>query len=305
MLKNSLLRSFPGLLVLIFSALAMAALAADKPPAAVSKASADQQMPRVVMVQVGNQEITVRDFMQYIIRTSKVVEKATTPEGKHELLTEMVSTELLTQEVRRRGWLPGDPSLIDLRKAIAKLAQAEFPAPGMPGDEEIQAYYEGHPERFGIPPLVRISHIQFQVPYNGTAKQKHEAWERAEAVLARVRKGEDFGSLAVELSDAESAKENKGDVGFMSTKIPWLEKALQGVQVGEYTGIVESPAGFEILLLMDMREGYVRPLAEVRDEAIGFMLEDGQRKARDAYVKELAAKTKIVTVMEGIGDVSP
>jgi parvulin-like peptidyl-prolyl isomerase len=80
-------------------------------------------------------------------------------------------------------------------------------------------------------------------------RTKDEAKKRADQVLARAKKGEDFGKLADELSDDPSAKMNHGALGrfTQTTMVKPFADAAFALKPGEVSGIVETPFGFHVI----------------------------------------------------------
>jgi len=84
---------------------------------------------------------------------------------------------------------------------------------------------------------------------NTVARTKEEARAFAEEVRGRVMDGEDFTTLAKELSDGPSAKTG-GDLGAFGRgdMVPAFEKVAFGLKTGEVSDVVETPFGFHIIL---------------------------------------------------------
>ena len=49
--------------------------------------------------------------------------------------------------------------------------------------------------------------------------------------------------------------------------------------------MLESPVGYEIILLQDKRDAMIAPYANVRDNIVKRIQTEGQAKAREAYLK--------------------
>ncbi len=83
-----------------------------------------------------------------------------------------------------------------------------------------------------------------------------ETEEEAEAVRERLEAGEDFATLAQELSIDEATKENGGDVGWMAfdeRDIPFSAMAFR-LEVGEISPVIETARGYQILKLEEKDE---------------------------------------------------
>jgi peptidyl-prolyl cis-trans isomerase C len=78
-----------------------------------------------------------------------------------------------------------------------------------------------------------------------------ETEEEAQTVLARLEAGEDFTSLAEELSTDESTREDGGDLGWFprGMMVPEFEEATFALQPGETSDIVQTSFGYHIILV--------------------------------------------------------
>lgn len=72
--------------------------------------------------------------------------------------------------------------------------------------------------------------------------------EAADAVMDRLTAGADFAELARETS-IDSSRDSGGDLGFFGPgeMIPEFEQAAMGLEVGELSGVVQTPMGFHII----------------------------------------------------------
>lgn len=100
--------------------------------------------------------------------------------------------------------------------------------------------------------VVGVRHILFQ--WAGAQMSKEDATREAaraeaEAVLAKLRAGEDFQVLARKHSDGPSAPKG-GDLGVFGkgAMVPPFETAAFALDVGEISEIVETQFGYHILL---------------------------------------------------------
>ena len=92
---------------------------------------------------------------------------------------------------------------------------------------------------------VRASHILFKIPPGG---DDAEARVKAEAAVSRIRAGEDFATLARELSEDTSAA-GGGDLGFFTRgeMVPEFADVAFGQEAGEISEPVSSPFGVHII----------------------------------------------------------
>jgi parvulin-like peptidyl-prolyl isomerase len=78
-----------------------------------------------------------------------------------------------------------------------------------------------------------------------------EAEEEAQTVLTRLEAGEDFVSLAKEISIDEGTREDGGDLGWFPRGVmaPEFEEAAFALQPGETSEIVQTSFGYHIILV--------------------------------------------------------
>lgn len=179
-------------------------------------------------------------------------------------------------------------------------------SPTLVTDQDINDYYNGHKGEFEE---VRARHILFATTPEGPAgmtptdkkgMSKEEARKKAEATLERIRKGEDFATLAKQLSDDPSSKEEGGllamdESGSDSSKyfgkgmmVPQFEQAAFALKPGEVSGVVESDFGYHIIKVEDKRTA---PLSE---ERIKQMISDKLKKEKlEKRIEEITAASNI------------
>jgi len=102
--------------------------------------------------------------------------------------------------------------------------------------------------RDGVDAVVRASHILIPHETDTASVQKVAA-----DLLARARKGEDFGMLASQNSKDQGSARQGGDLGYFSKgrMVKEFEDAAFGAEVGSIVGPVKSQYGFHIIKVTD------------------------------------------------------
>ncbi len=102
----------------------------------------------------------------------------------------------------------------------------------------------------------RLSVILVAVPEGATPEQREKSRSKAEALKARLDKGEDFAQLAAAESDGQQALQG-GDLDWRAGAN--LPSVFAGVapklKVGEISNVLESGAGYHVVKLADKRGG--------------------------------------------------
>jgi len=105
-------------------------------------------------------------------------------------------------------------------------------------------------------PNERITASHILVAYKGSmrasptiTRTKEAAKRRAEELLGRAKKGEDFAKLARESSDDPTAKQQGGNLGSFdrTTMTPTFSNAAFALKPNEISGVVETEFGFHII----------------------------------------------------------
>ncbi|MFC3033986.1 SurA N-terminal domain-containing protein [Pseudoalteromonas fenneropenaei] len=144
-----------------------------------------------------------------------------------------------------------------------ELQAADIQLATPPSEEDVQAYYDEHKAQYVDTERRRVAHILIE-----SGDDEAAAKAKAEAVLARIKAGEDFAKLAeTESSDVVSA-ENGGDLDWIERDMmdPAFEDAAFSLQAkGDVSDVVQSEFGFHIIKLTDLQAEKVKELAAVRD----------------------------------------
>jgi peptidyl-prolyl cis-trans isomerase D len=145
-----------------------------------------------------------------------------------------------------------------------ELALADIAATIDLGDDAVKAAYDEERDRFQTSEERRARHILIAVE-NG---DEDSARAKAEALVQRLKNGEDFAALARESSTDAGTKAQGGDLGWIShgMLVGPFEDALFQMQAGEVQGPVRSDFGYHVIRLDEVRAGTTQPFEDVRDE---------------------------------------
>lgn len=136
----------------------------------------------------------------------------------------------------------------------------------------------------------RIGHILLALPDSATPEQIAEVRARAEAVLERLRAGEDFSELAIAMSDGQQALDG-GDLGWRrANEIPTLFADLvPQMRVGDISDPIRSSSGFHIIRLSDHRTAERHIIEQTRARHI---LVRADELTDDAQARQMAGQLR-------------
>jgi peptidyl-prolyl cis-trans isomerase C len=166
-------------------------------------------------------------------------------------------------------------------------------------DQEAMAFYESHPAVFDAGEKVRASHILVRVPEGTAPARKEELRKKAEALLGRVRGGEDFAAVARKSSEDPGSAAKGGELGAFGRgqMVPAFEKAAFDLKAGEVSGVVESPFGFHIIKVSERLPARKVSFPEVKERLKQEMAQQKRQQAQQSFVNALRAKAKIETFL--------
>jgi len=128
--------------------------------------------------------------------------------------------------------------------------------------------------------------------------------DEAKKVKERLTKGEDFATVAKEVSTDPSAKENGGDLGIVnydgstesgSQLIPEFMKGALPLAKGAISNPVKTEYGFHIIKCIDKTEYPVKAYDKVKEEIRTTLLEEAQNKKVTETLEKWKKEAKIET----------
>lgn len=101
---------------------------------------------------------------------------------------------------------------------------------------------------------VRLSHILVAVPDGASDSVRATARAKAEGLLARLKKGEDFAQIAIAESDGQQALSG-GDLDWRRTSDlpPLFAQTVTQLKDGEVSSVLEAASGFHLVKLSGQR----------------------------------------------------
>lgn len=153
-------------------------------------------------------------------------------------------------------------------------------------EEQITTEYEENlATKYTQPHEVHARHILIRVPRDASDEDKAKARTRIDEVKQKLDGGADFVALAKEYSEDPGSKDRGGDLGFFprGRMVGAFDDAAFGLKAGEVSDVVESPFGFNIIKVEEIREERQKPVEEVREEIVATLKKaSASEKAKEA-----------------------
>lgn len=295
-----------------------------------------------VAARVGDEVITVADLNEYLLRYvpkggyhGLAADIRIREKYRGEALNEMIEVELLHKEAQKRkvavaeetvqnvieanekrfkskkgfeaalkkqGWTPES-----FRRRVVKqymviaLINGLFDSSAVT-EEELKSYYEQNKESFRRPDSLRLFHILVKTEPNDPDDVLAARRKAAEELLARIRGGEDFGTVAYKHSEDEF-RVKSGEMGMVhrgQVTPDELQEAAFALSEGEVSDVVRTIYGFHILKVTDKKPAETLPFEEVRERLRKTLQEKRFEEAKKKLLEDLRKEfpVKILITLE-------
>jgi peptidyl-prolyl cis-trans isomerase C len=157
-------------------------------------------------------------------------------------------------------------------------------------DEAMHKVYDDAVKQMPGEEEVRARHILIRAPA-GDEKASKAAEDKIKAVIARLKKGEDFAKVANEVTEDPSGKANGGDLGFFTKEqmVPEFADVAFNLDKGKISEPVKTQFGWHVIKVEDKRQKAPPSYDEVKPQLEAFVV----RKAQAELVTKLREDAKV------------
>jgi len=241
---------------------------------------------------------------------NKYTELKNTPQFKFMEKSNMMSPDDLKDEV--------------IKAQLMQMMMEKIQEKATPTDQQISEFYEKNKDKFKHGDRVRFGQIMIACPetdgpagasirtqlkkekpnitpaeLDAEAKVRHQQlYNKAQEILAKAVKGDDFAQLANQYTDDIPSRAAKlgGDMGFQDKDrlVPSFAKKILPLKTGQVCPeLIESPLGFHIVKVTDRQSAGTLPLAEVKDGLKHLMAQSNQGIAIGNWIKDQRKNAQI------------
>jgi len=215
--------------------------------------------------------------------------------GKRDYLVNYLTDMLLIAKAAEAKKIP-DSAEFKQRLAFVRnkalmeavLAQESKAAATEPALRKI---YDDATKTMGGQQEVHARHILFRVNDPNDQAASKVAEDKVKGTIDRIKKGEDFATLAKALTEDPSGKQDGGDLGYFTREqmVPEFSEVAFTLEKGQVSAPVKTQFGWHVLKVEDKRMREPPPFDKVRGEIEQF----ASRKAQVDMVTKLRADAKI------------
>ncbi len=251
-----------------------------------------------ILVEGPDVTITTADVLADVQRLPAETRKTmlARPDSLSQLASGLYQRRALAAQAEQTG-VGADPQTqasirIGRDRVLSDALLARIDKAAVPEDAALDALalntYRVKPERFHRPEEIRVRHILLRGTDNATRAKANE-------LLAQLRQGADFATLARQQSADAGSAARGGDLGFFarSRMVPAFEAAAFALKKpGDLSAIVETNFGLHIIRLEERHDAGIRPFDEVKDELRKEISAGLIKAAREQEVKRLLSTAR-------------
>jgi peptidyl-prolyl cis-trans isomerase C len=157
-------------------------------------------------------------------------------------------------------------------------------------DEAMHKVYDDAVKQMSGEQEVHARHILIRAA-PGDEKASNAAKKKVEAIIVRLKKGEDFAAVAKEVTEDPSGKTNGGDLGYFGKEqmVPEFAKIAFKLDKGGISDPVKTQFGWHVIKVEDKRNKTPPSFDDVKPQIEQFVV----RKAQAELVQKLRTEAKI------------
>jgi len=178
--------------------------------------------------------------------------------------------------------------------SVRKFIDIQFVEKTTVSDEKVKDYYDSHPNDFKKPEIVKARHILIKIEPQAEDSRKAEARKKIEDIQNRLKKGEDFASVAKEVSQCPSSAKG-GDLGYFTRGQmvkPFSDKAF-ALSPGEVSDIVETEFGYHLIKSVDKKPRTSIAYVDIKEKLQKYLKQKKVMEQVSEYTEDLKKKAKV------------
>jgi len=246
-----------------------------------------------VLAEVNGTPITQKD-LEDRLNTLPPQIRARFETNKEQFLQELIKQRLLVDEAKVQKIEKDEKLLSVLKKLktelmVQRLVEKEVLEKVKVSEDEIRTYFDTNKDQFQSPDQVHAYHIL--LPDEKKAKK----------IQKRLKKGEDFETLAKEVSVGPSSARG-GDLGFVQKGqlVPEFEKVAFKIKLNKISEVVKTQFGYHIIKVTEKKPASQKTFKDVSQNIQLQLQQQKQRQFLEEYLLKLKSKGDIKVFANGV-----
>ncbi|MGL6161635.1 peptidylprolyl isomerase [Microbulbifer sp.] len=247
------------------------------------------------VVEVGNRSVSEEEFRQYLEL------KRISPENSSQVkraLEDFANREAMVAAIEKSDGFDTaslEAEINEFRKQLILSRYFDQFLSDTVSDAAIANFYAANPEKYQAR-KAKLAHILIRTRPEMSDEERAARLTTVTEALSRVKRGEDFGEVAQEMSEDKISAGKGGDLGWMKegSVAESFSKAAFALSPGEVSGVVTTPFGFHVIKLVEGPQ-VVRQSQESVEGDIRYHL---RQQAKDEESRRLRASVNLKVNLE-------
>lgn len=208
---------------------------------------------------------------------------------------QIVKVKLIEQEVKSKVTMPSEEEAKKFFEKIQKKISGK-PVETVSVEEETELMQVAKYLERMTGEQMRVRHILLRAPQSSSESARVEAKKKLEAVLQRIKSGEDFAFLAKKFTDDPLSRERGGDLGFVAKGdlgLPEIDAVIFNLKEGELSGLIETEIGFHLVKVIEKKAPHPLEFEDVSEDLKNLIAQRTFSQKLEKYLKDLRAKANI------------
>jgi len=184
----------------------------------------------------------------------------------------------------------------NLKKQLlrGKLVNREVKSKIVITSEDVEKYYNEHAEKYAAEKKYHIWNIFVRFSQMVDESQKQTALGKMEWVLRQLQDGRSFESLAAEKPNSPTSPEGT-DLGLfrLDELSPQLQDVVRELKAGEFSSILETDRGYQIIYVQKIIGTNPKTLAEVKSEIEDVLYNEAIDNRYNTWLSKLRERSHI------------
>ncbi len=213
------------------------------------------------------------------------------------------SARYYTDEDLRAGLAQQGLTMEDFRKEIkeqllrGKLVNLEVKSKIVVTMQNIKSYYDSHPEKYVGEKKYNLWNIYVNIPSYAADSEKQSVLRKMQVILDKLEQGQKFEDL-VNGDFLTSMQAKGGELGLFLLKelSAQLQKIVKNMQAGEFSSILDTEFGYQIIYVQNIIETKTKSLAEAEKEIEDILYKELVDNKYQEWLKELRSRSHIKVI---------
>jgi peptidyl-prolyl cis-trans isomerase SurA len=191
-------------------------------------------------------------------------------------------------------------TLEDYRKEVklqlqrTKLVNREVRSKVVITEADIKAYYEKNKAKYGGGTRYHLWNLFVKLPSQASPADREAAQDLLAGVLAELRRGRSFAEI-VRLTAERASAVQGSDLGLFRVEelTPQLREVVRSLKPGQFSTVIESDFGYQIVYIQEIQETASKPLAQVEAEIQDILFRERVDDRFSSWLSDLRKRSHI------------